>query len=350
MQEHSLPEADPVRKSTGPAGPTVGDVSRRPYPRPGPIAGAPDRVPGSVRRTTSLDLSRPLGPDGPIEVRGRGRDARTTTTGDLEILATALVSLTVSEERVTRLQAHPSPAGLSRLLGRRAVVGWRTGLWRELPSEKDSGSALHLLLDDLPGGMIIGGFTGRAARLEASATLTEPGRRLNVCAGWAAESRAALEMATTGLPPAPQTEPAPALTPADDPYAWHTLPALARWGISRRRRLDVLDTGAEILVDTMFRDSFSDGTGAERVLHEYHLTALLDRDTFVVREISAQPRVLPHGECPLAAGSVQALRGVPAPQLREQVSAELFGPASCTHLNDLARSVTDAPALVRART
>ncbi len=313
----------------------------------GPLRGTPERVAGSIRRTTNLDLIRPEGPDGPIRITGRGRDLRTAADGRGIVRATALIAATVEGDRVTALTTHPRPPGIADMVGRRAVVGWRTGLWRHLRGQHDAGTVLHLVLDDLPGGMIIGGFTRRRAIAEsAGGPLPQPGRRLDVCAGWAAESRAAITLAQTGIPPAPVTPLAPDLGCDTDSLAWHTLPELPAYGISRRRRIDVLDTGEEVVAEAWFRDSFTDADGAHRVLHEYRVAVTADRGSYAVRHLSAHPRVLPHRECPVAAASAQRMRGIPLGQLRERVSSDLFGPESCTHLNDLLRSLADVPGLL----
>ena len=55
--------------------------------------------------------------------------------------------------------------------------------------------------------------------------------------------------------------------------------------------------------------------------------------------------MVPHEECPAAVGSAQGILGVAAGDLRDRVSMDLFGPRSCTHLNDLLRSLADVPAL-----
>jgi len=218
---------------------------------PGPRAGSPPRRPGGVRRTTSLDLTRPHGPDGPIEVNGRARDVRTDDAGVALVIDKALLSLTVADGVVVRIRSFPERAAAARLVGRQALVGWRTGLWRELHDDVESGSALHLLLDDLPGGMVVGGFTRRRALAAAGQPVPQPGRRLDVCAGWAVDSRAARIMADTGTPPPPVTPAAPSLVDADDPTGWHTLAALPAFGMSRRRRVDAHLDGAQVQVEAL---------------------------------------------------------------------------------------------------
>lgn len=299
-----------------------------------------------MRRTTSLDLRHPLGPDGPVEIAGRGRDLHTDHRGDTQVVDSALVALRVLDGTVDRLHTYPARPTAARLIGRPAVVGWRTGLWRMLRPDVEGGTVLHQVLDDVPGAMIIGGFTRRRAVAAEGRSVPQPGRRVDVCVGWSASSRAVRVLADTGNPPPPVTPPAPSLTEGAEPHDWHTLATLPVWGMSRRRRIDVHRGDGGVDVDAMFRDSFVDGDGVERVLHEYGVQARLDPDELTVTTIIPDPRVLPHVECPVAVSSAQLLVGADSARLRESVSAQLFGPSTCTHLNDLIRSLADVPALL----
>lgn len=322
----------------------------------GPTAGSPARTPGSVRRTTSLDLTRPAGSAGAASFRGRARDAVTEQHGGLRVVDSGLFTLSIEDERVTSLVAHPNPPGLGKLVGRRPLVGWRTGLWRYLREELDAGTALHQILDEVPGGVVISGFTGRRAdtaqapssdRIPRLARPAEPRRRLDVCAGWASQGRAARVFRETGVSPAPVTPVAPSLVSSEDPRGWHTLAVLPIGGMSRRRRIDVSYRDGGVVADAMWRDSFVDAQGVERVLHEYDVEILLDPGAWTIEAVRTDPHVLPHTECPLAAPSAQWIVGLPAIALRDRVSADIFGPSSCTHLNDLLRGITDVPALAR---
>jgi hypothetical protein len=89
----------------------------------------------------------------------------------------------------------------------------------------------------------------------------------------------------------------------------------------------------------MFRDTHVDPDGRETVLHEYSLTASLDPDSLALSGAEARPRVLPWTECPSAAASAQRLDGHRVSELRELVGREFRGTTTCTHLNDLLRSL-----------
>lgn len=311
---------------------------------PGPTLGAPLRRPGSIRRTSNFDLFRPDGPYGRLEILGRARDLHTEADGSTKVLATGMASGTVVDNVVTRLLTHPAAPGSPGLVGRKGTVGWRTGVWRGLREHYDAGTPLHLLLDELPVGLIIAGYTYRRSKPDS-----EPprGRSPGVCAGWAADSRAMQIFTGTGTPPTAVTPPNTPLATPDDPIGWHTMPTLPVWGISRRRRMDVWRADGELVFDAMFRDVFRDDANEEFVLHEYGVRGKVGADGRVA-QLLATPRVLPHRECPISAASAPGLVGVPAGNLRERVSMELFGPATCTHLNDLLRFLADVPALATA--
>ena len=59
----------------------------------------------------------------------------------------------------------------------------------------------------------------------------------------------------------------------------------------------------------------------------------------------ATPRALPWPECPQAAASASRLVGQPVGELRDFVRQDLSGTTTCTHLNDLLRSLADVATL-----
>jgi hypothetical protein len=88
--------------------------------------------------------------------------------------------------------------------------------------------------------------------------------------------------------------------------------------------------------------------GIETIVHEYSFTGSVDPDTLQVLEAEARPRVLPYIECPDAAASAARLAGMSVAELRRRVRQELTGISTCTHLNDLLRSLADVGALATA--
>jgi hypothetical protein len=145
---------------------------------------------------------------------------------------------------------------------------------------------------------------------------------------------------TDGMPPMTIGPPAPRLDRADDPDAWHEIAVPPPRTIRRRRRID-LTVREQLQVDAMFRDSHFDDDRVESVVHEYALRAAVDAGTFVITAADATPHVLPYVECPSAAASTTRLVGLRLDEVRDRVRSEFVGTSTCTHLNDLLRSLED---------
>ena len=141
---------------------------------------------------------------------------------------------------------------------------------------------------------------------------------------------------------------APDLDHGDDSWAWHHVSALPRHGMRRRRRIDVYqgESPSRVGIDAMFRDTYVRSDGVETIIHEYTLAAVVDTETGVIVESQATPRVLPWRECPGAVASAERITGMTLQELHFRVRQELSGTSTCTHLNDLLRSVADAEALI----
>lgn len=318
-----------------------------PAPRPGlagPTVLAPARPPGSMRRTSTLDLQPQR--DGSLVLSGRARDLLTGADRSAEVRGSALLRMRVDlERRVAEISGHPGGAALARLVGRSVSAGFRTGVYRALPDGYDDGSPLHLLLDDVPGAMVISGFTRRRAAAAAGAPVPRPAtRRVDVCIGWASDSDAVRRLERDGASPPPHWNPVAPELAAVDPAGTHSQPPLPPHGMRRARRLDVwLDGPGGLAADVGFRDTFADPDGTVRVLHEY--SARVRVRARLVTQVDVTPHVLPHLECPLGSASAQRIVGRPVAALRDFVSLDLFGPTTCTHLNDLLRGLSDLPAL-----
>ncbi len=130
-----------------------------------------------------------------------------------------------------------------------------------------------------------------------------------------------------------------------DPIGWHDIEPLQDGSMRRRRLIDVHVARDSWAVSAMFRDTHVQPGGNETVLHEYTLTATVDGATGAFLTCSAVPRVLPFVECPVAAASADRLVGQPIEATRDYVRRELRGTSTCTHLNDLLRSLGDVGAL-----
>lgn len=304
----------------------------------------------SVRRTTSIDMLRPLGLEGPVELVGAARDLLTRADGEAEVLGEAALTATVDfhdGRRVERISLCPDHPGAAALVGISAASGFRSAVDRALPDQRDATTLLYQLMDDVPVATLVSGYALQNAGYKQKGVAV-PQQKADICSGWRSGGTIMLELTPRGQVPPATGPPAPAIEDADDPIGWHRMDPLPLGGMRRRRRLDI-SADAQICVDAMFRDSHVDYAGFETVVHEYAVTASIDPRTFVVRAIGARPHVLPWMECPSAATSAERLIGQPVHGLREQIRTSFVGVETCTHLKDLLRTLADVPALA-ART
>jgi hypothetical protein len=310
-----------------------------------PSIGAPARAPGSVRRTSSVDVTRPDGPGGPLEIDARARDL---ATADLAVEQRLIATLDPFQELVS-ITADPE-AALDALLGARVGPGFRAKAAAAAPDDRWGATLLYLLLDDLPAATLVSGYAIQRAGAIGPAAPELFAPNLDLCAGWAADATVFRTIAASHTVPMTIGPAAPSLANADDPDAWHELPDPAPGTVRRRRRIDVgAPVDGAITVDAMFRDSYFDPEGAESVVHEYGLVATIDAATLTVTSTTATPRVLPYLECPTAAASAGRAVGLQLDELRDRVRAEWVGTSTCTHLNDLLRSLEDVRALLPGR-
>jgi hypothetical protein len=304
---------------------------------------------GSVRRTSSVDISRPEGIPGPLRAEGRARDAATGPGGELTV--TAHQSLTADLDLFQQLlavRADP-PAPLNELEGTRVASGFRARAANAVAEHRRDASLLYLLLDDLPAAALVSGYALQRAGIIAAAPPEVFAPNEDLCAGWAAEATVFRAIRAHGTVPMTIGPPAPELERDDDPDGWHALPDASPHTVRRRRRIDAGREDGQLTVDAMFRDSYFDADGAESVVHEYSLVATVDAVTPVVTAADATPRVLPYIECPTAAASASRIVGLHLDEVRDRVRAEWTGPSTCTHLNDLLRSLEDVRALSPVR-
>jgi hypothetical protein len=326
-----------------------------------PATSTPTRSLGSVRRTTSIDTVRPEGPHGALVVDARGRDLR-TGEGDAkqaDVLGEVALTLRLdAAHTVVDVQADGHAADvpdLRLLLGARVASGFRRLLDQAMPAERDRGSILYLLLDDLVGAVLVSGY----ALLHADALPPQSGpvdatvtRLGDQCAGWALDGGFIANLRDAGRLATPHGPAAPLLASLeDDPQAWHDMAPLPPDATRRRRRLDVLapDPGGPHLIDAHFRDTHMDGDGNETVIHEYAAGGSIDARGRRIVDLWAKALVLPWAECPAAVASAERLQGTTFDDLRLRVRSELVGTASCTHLNDMLRSLADLGALLPRR-
>ncbi|MGO9098241.1 MAG: DUF2889 domain-containing protein [Mycobacterium sp.] len=314
-----------------------------------PTGQTPPRRPGSARRTTSIDMTRDEGSLDPVYLHGRGRDLCTARDGTANELARASFEATV--EMVPRVVQHlettPVIDGVARLVGAPAMSGFRAAADTAAPQLRRRRDLLYTLLDDIPVATLISGHA-----LSASGLLGSPAKSgylpvANQCAGFV--TGGLLMSSFKAGDPAIVTGPiAPDIDTADDPDAWHDMARLPLHAMRRRRRLDVSGNGdgGTVSVDAIFRDTYVRSDGQETIIHEYTLTATVDLESGMILQSHAVPRVLPWQECPGAVASAGRISGMTLPELHFRVRKELSGTTTCTHLNDLLRSVADVAALI----
>jgi hypothetical protein len=329
-----------------------------------PVPATIDRRPGSIRRTSTIDTVRPDGFRGDLVVTARGRDLLTASDATSLVIDQVDLSLRVdgSNRQVLSIASHPALPGLEQLAGCPVGPGFRSQINQACPGEREAGTLLHLLLDDLPGAALVSGYSAQRAGV-----LDQPRRRSkgdgggmsglarmmasqeDLCAGWAHDATLMVTIRSTDQIPVSTGPPAPSLERQDDPLAWHTTPPLPPHAMRRRRRLDVVgpgDSEEPYRFDAHFRDSHMDQDGVEWVVHEYSATGAFDEVGGRVTDIGAQAHVLPWMECPGAVASAERLCGMPITEIRTRVRRELTGTSTCTHLNDTLRSLGDLEVLV----
>jgi hypothetical protein len=289
-------------------------------------------------------MLRPDGWTGDLILIGRARDLVTTASG-ADVIATAHVEARADATRTLReLRTTPAVDGIGALLGLPVASGFRARVAAAAPDHRDACTPLYLLLDDLPVAALVSGYamqrTGEIGRVPAAAY----SYNVDQCAGWRAGGTVMVVLAENGAVPMTIGPEAPDLAPPDDDLAWHEHDPLPPHGMRRRRRLDLI-AGEVLQVDAMFRDSYMGADGVETIVHEYSFTGSVARDTMRVVDAHARPRVLPYTECPDAAASAATLAGMAVADLRGRVRQELTGISTCTHLNDLLRSLSDIGAL-----
>ena len=161
----------------------------------------------------------------------------------------------------------------------------------------------------------------------------------DICSGWRRDGTMMVSLRSGHGFPAPVGPPAPDLS-TTDPVGWHHIDELPPNSMRRRRLIDVV-AGDPLTVHAMFRDTHTGPDGVERVLHEYTVEATRASLDPTDPHVSRHTPVLPWAECPEAALAPTRLEGRLAGELRSFVLRELRGTSTCTHLNDLLRSLAE---------
>lgn len=313
----------------------------------GPSGHAPLRRPGSVRRTSTIDMTYVAGRGSQLRLHGRGRDLLTPADGgQAVVLGSAAVEAGASPGRVIEdITAHPPRPGIEGLVGARGGGHLRFAIDDVLPGERAAGTPLYLLLDDLAGCTLIGGFQwSRFPDLSGPLVVTEKPHMAGICIGFAPGS-SALDAEGRPLSGA-RVQPVGPLVHPDDPLGWHQLDEQPQVSMRRARRIDVWLDGDTVRVDASFQDSAGDPDHGRVAVHEYLLSATADAATMTLTSVTADPRILPYLECPNAPGNIGRLVGTPVAELRTTVLEQLPKTDGCTHLNDALRALAEVPVLV----
>ena len=337
-------------------------ATRSPLPSPGliideaqsvegPAGPIPPRRERSIRRTATMDMLWPEGPTGPLELRGRARDAVTADpTEPPRVVREASLDALLRDRVIESIETVPDAAGIPDLVGQRGGGHLRGALATLVPEVRASGSPLYLLLDDISGTSLIGGV---AFVRQPEFRPNDAGERRRgpsasdmegVCIGFAPGSSALTEV-TEHMGP-PRMRPVGPLVHPDDPDGWHVLPDMPRIGTRRARFIDVRVDGDRVSIESGFQDSTDDPDHGRIGIHEYRLHATADLTTGRLDSLDATPHILPFRECPSAVASSRSIVDAPLSDLRDVVLERLAKTSGCTHLNDALRALAEVPMLV----
>ena len=319
---------------------------------------APQRQADSVRRTCSIDVSWPDGPESDRLFIGRARDLLTPKSGGAgTVIGEASMRATMKEDKtIASISADPAPPNLGALVGQRAGGHLRVVLHEKMPELIEQAAPLYLPLDDLSGTALVSAFAWsqwypdwankireRFSDAEFEKLMTN---RIDICWGLA-EGNSGVQPG--GPPNSVADADAGDLRNPADPEGWHMLSDNEGPGFRRARRIDVTRDPAtgHLIVDSSFQDSARQKDGGRVAIHEYNLGAVVDPDTLQIMKLEPEARILPFPECPGAVHNTQRLVGASISDIREEVLMHLRGTHGCTHLNDALRALAEVPMLAR---
>ena len=317
---------------------------------------APARPAGSVRRTSSIDVSWPDGEAGDRLFVGRARDYFTPAGGGAgRVLDQAEYRARLAQDKtINSIVGEPADPRLDRLVGVRGGNHLRLFIKETMPEMIASGAPLYLPLDDISGTALVSAFAWSQWHDDWAATLRERmgeaemermmTERVNVCWG--------LQAGNSGVsrdgPPknVAEADAGDVRNPAD-PVGWHALHDVDGPGFRRARRIDVTRDVASglIRIDAAFQDSAKRKDEGRVAIHEYNLRVTADPETLEILTLEPEARILPFSECPGAIHNARRLIGSRISDVRNTVLAELRGPQGCTHLNDALRALAEVPKL-----
>lgn len=319
---------------------------------PAPYGYSPLRRANSVRRTTHIDMTWPDGEERPMQFIGSGRDILTRDfNAPIEVLAHDDFTASVTMDRkILSIESSCQRCDVGALAGFTGGAYLRAVLQERFPEERQAGTPLYLLLDDLSGSSLIAGwaFTQRPDYVDDFniQVVEDPALRqtmMNVCLGFAEGSTSLSgELGSTTSERCAMVQ---SLVNPKDPEGWPAMADYTETSMRRARRIDVWLEGDLTRAEVYFQDTASRADGSRVAVHEYCLQAYIDAATGVLSRLDAEPRILPYPECPNAIANLDRLLGTPVQELRTTVLKRLARTEGCTHLNDAVRSLAEVPVL-----
>ena len=319
---------------------------------PEPYGHSPLRRPNSVRRTTHIDITWPDGEAQPMHFVGCGRDILTGECApSIRVLLQDDFTASVTMDRkILSIESSCNRCDVGALAGFTGGAYLRAVLQERFPEERNAGTPLYLLLDDLSGSSLIAGwaFTQRPGYVDDFniQVVEDPGLRqtmMNVCLGFAEGSTSLSgELGSTTSERCAVVE---SLVNPEDPDGWPAMADYTQTSMRRARRIDVWFEGQMTRAEVYFQDTASRADGSRVAVHEYCLQAYVDTSSGALVRLDAEPHILPYPECPNAIANLDRLLGTPVQDLRMTVLRRLARTEGCTHLNDAVRSLAEVPVL-----
>ncbi len=276
---------------------------------------APPRAPGSVRRTSTIDVAWPDGPWGDMLFTARARDIVTPRAGGAPLTRAedSFVATIDRTRTITDIGITPERPAQAQLIGQRGGGHLRRALEEIMPDEKHGGTPLHLILDDISGASLVAGWAWSQwtddwlhapdGSFDEANFAQEMEKRTGICVGFA-PGGSVLKLGANRRPSG--GAPTPDLRNPADPEGWHAYAEQTGVGMRRARRIDVTRAEQGIVIEAAFQDSGTRPDGGRAALHEGERLA----------------------------------------DLRALVLERLRGTAGCTHLNDALRALAEVPQLV----
>jgi hypothetical protein len=241
-------------------------------------------------------MSWPGGVGTQLRIQGRCRDLHTPAGGPPATVAEAEVDVGAGTDRnIDDIATVPPLPEVAGLIGVRAGDKLRSALAESVPEQRERGTPLYLLLDDLAGATLVAGFAW-FRWMDVLPEIAERRKRRpirtmqGICAGFRPGSSALNPDGTQSWVPH-NVAPVPPLVDPADPEGWHELDPPPQVAMRRARRIDVRPTDDTLEIDAMFRDS----TG-NRMAPRSPCTSTTSRRRQTVRRMPSRPS-LPNLAC-----------------------------------------------------